>query len=95
MKQYWLIINKDTFIWTKGKKGVIYNSGKGVSEKFLNTKTIDVIITKLRVMENLYRIVLTEEQLDDKDIHALVDKLLATHSAILVENEKGKDIQFH
>ncbi len=92
MKQYWLIINKDTFIWTKGKKGVIYNSGKGVSEKFLNTKAIDVIITKLRVMENLYRIVLTEEQLDDKDIHALVDKLLATHSAILVENEKGKDI---
>ena len=30
MKQFWLIINKDTFIWTQGEKGVIYNTGKGI-----------------------------------------------------------------
>lgn len=92
MKQYWLIVNKDTFIWTKGEKGIIYNTLKSVAVKFLNTEALDEIITELKVMENLYRILLTEEQLDDKDIHAFVEKLLTIHSAVLMENKKGKDI---
>lgn len=92
MKQFWLIINKDTFIWTQGEKGVIYNTGKGIAERFLNTGTLEGIITELKVMENLYRILLTEEQLADKDIHAFVEKLLATHSAVLMGNEEGKEI---
>ena len=47
MKQFWLIINKDTFIWTQGEKGVIYNTGKEVAERFLNTGTLEGIITAL------------------------------------------------
>ena len=92
MKQYWLIVNKDTFIWTEGENGLIYNTVTGVSESFFNTEPLNSILSKLKVMENLYRILLNEEQLADKNIYVFVEKLLAIHSAVLIENEDGKDI---
>lgn len=92
MKKYWLTINKDTFIWTKGKQGLIYNSMTNMSEKFQHSDLLDKLITELHVMENLYRILLSEEEMSKAPIRAFIEKVIATHSGALTENGIGKDI---
>ena len=92
MKKYWLIVNKDTFIWTKGEVGLIYNAVTKVSERFHNSKLLDGFIKELHVMDNLYRILLDEEQLSDKHVGSFVKKLLDTSSAIITEDGENKEI---
>ena len=92
MKQFWLTINKDTFIWTKGEKGLIYNTETKVCERFHCTELLDKYIKELLVMENLYRILLSEEELSYEPVRIWVDKLLDTHSAVLTEDGTGKEI---
>lgn len=92
MKQYWLTINKDAFIWTKGETGLIYNAETKVCERFHCTELLDKYIKKLQVMGNLYRILLNEEELSYGPVRIWVDKLLNTHSAVLTEDGIGKEI---
>ena len=92
MKKYWLTINKDTFIWTKGKQGLIYNSMTNMSERFQHSDLLDKLITELHVMENLYRILLSEEEMSQEPIRAFIEKVMAIHSGSLTENGIGKDI---
>ena len=92
MKKFWLIVNKETFIWTKGKNGLIYNTITKVGRRFHNTNKLDKIVKKLLVMDHLYRILLDEEQLSDEHIGIFIKELVVTQSAILTEDRKDIEI---
>lgn len=92
MKKYWLIVNKDTFIWTKGKQGLIYNSEAKICKNFQCSELLGEFIEELQVMENLYRILLSDEQLSKEPFRTFIEQLITSNSAVLIENEKGKNI---
>jgi len=90
MKRYWLTINKETFIWTKGTYGLMYNTDNYKSATFERSVLLDKLITELNTMESLYRILLDEDQLSDKYVYAFVNKLLSSQSAVLTDVASGE-----
>lgn len=87
MKKYWLTLHPDTFIWLKGENGIVYNAINHKQVIFYNKGIIDELIVKLLHIDNLYSVAIDETCLSDNDVRRWVDNLLATQSAMLVEND--------
>lgn len=79
MKQTWITIFPDTFIWIRGTIGLIYNSKKQNEFRFTLNNRIEQICKELFLPENLYSTIVTEEDLDDNEvgwwIHCITNKI--------------------
>lgn len=66
MNKYWIYLNSSTFIWSKGEKGIIYNSTNGKSYFYDNGNEIKKLTTDLQNIKNLYCIEIEEKYLTKK-----------------------------
>ena len=77
MKKNWFTLKADTFLWLKSDKGLVYNAQNRKKFIFPLSNGIDNMCHKLLDIENLYRIELTDQELNDKDIdkwiHSIID----------------------
>lgn len=85
MKEFWLTINPNTFIWLKNGKGIVYNSDNYKSFVFHNSDPINDIYSKLMDIDNLYTVVLDAALLDDKDILNFVENIVTIQAGFLTE----------
>ena len=86
MKNYWLTLHKDTFLWIKGEEGLVYNTLNGQLFRFRNDGMLQSFVADLLRIDNLYKTNISEEQLQIPDVKAWVDSLLAIECATFIEN---------
>ncbi|WP_106831607.1 TIGR04150 pseudo-rSAM protein [Parabacteroides pacaensis] len=86
MKNYWLILNPDTFIWVKAKEGLVYNTKNYKLVHFNNEGLIEKLVEELLQIDNLYAVTLDNLQLSNQIIRKWVDDLLAIECASLIED---------
>ena len=84
MKQYWLILYPDTFLWTKNEKGLLYNTVTFAKLPFENKGELAKITETLLEIDNLYRATLSDTLLEIEEVKAWVDQVIATNSGALV-----------
>ena len=90
MKKYRLILSGDTFLWVKNIEGLAYQSKNGQMFVFSLTEKLHEICKHLLVLEHLYTIELTEEELNNPDVRNFVNQLLAIDAARLVSDTDTK-----
>ena len=69
MKEYWLTIYPHCFLWLKEEEGLVYNTQSYASVRFRNEGLLAEKAKQLAIMENLYCILLTEEELADEKLN--------------------------
>ena len=92
MKKYKLILNGDTFLWIKNDEGLAYQHKKCRMFVFCLSDKLREICNHLLILENLYTIELTEDELSNPDVRHFVDGLLNIDASRLIsesEIEKG------
>ena len=96
MKQYWLSINPDVFIWTKEEKGLVYNCRNYKFVHFCCTGELQHLINHLIQIDNLYGVEISEQTLSDAILADWIKKLQNMDAALLVENngKNAKPVSF-
>lgn len=87
MKRHWLVIDPDTFIWTKNKEGLMYNAANYAKLHFENTGEVARLVQILQDIDRLYRVSLTGEQLENKAVKTWIDSILESGNGRLVEDD--------
>ncbi|MFA8435688.1 MAG: TIGR04150 pseudo-rSAM protein [Marinifilaceae bacterium] len=85
MKNYWLYLNPETFLWSDETSILIYNSAEGLSHKFSRTKQLDQLTEQFKDLSNLYCIEITEKELADPTTLQFVDTIIESQSGNLTE----------
>lgn len=88
MKQYWLTLNPDTFLWVKQGKGYIYNTINHRIVTFSNEGILKKIVNELLNIDNLYRISLDEDTVKHPDVSSFVHNILETESGTFTQNNE-------
>lgn len=91
MKEYWLVLHPDTFLWIKGNKGLVYNSRNYEMFHFENDDLLGKLIDELLKLESLYRVTINDQDLSTETVKNWVNGLLQTDSAILIENDGSNE----
>ena len=86
MKEYWFAIYPHCFLWMKGKKGLVYNTENYAKIGFRNIGMLKQKAEQLAMMENLYCIRLTEQELADKKLYAWIQDIVNKECGTLVED---------
>ena len=86
MKEYWFTIYPHCFLWLKEEEGLVYNTQSYDSIRFFNEGLLAEKAKQLAIMENLYCIRLTEEELADEELNEWVQNMVAQECGALVEN---------
>lgn len=86
MKEYWFAIYPHCFLWMKGEEGLVYNTKNYAKILFCNEGLLAEKTGQLVVMENLYCIRLTEEELADEKLNGWVQNMVAQECSALVED---------
>ena len=86
MKKYWLVLSPDTFIWLKGENGLLYQSVNHTQVPFKNVGTIKSLAGQLDDIDNLYRVELTEEMLQQPEVNGWVRQIVDKQCGRLLEN---------
>ena len=92
MKKYRLVLSEDTFLWVKNKEGLAYQSKNYKALVFPLSEKLCEICRHLLVLENLYTVELTEEELSNCDVRHFVDQILEIDAGRLIPEtgtEKG------
>jgi len=92
MKKYRLILGQDTFLWVKNNEGLVYQSRNYRAFVFSPSDKLHEICRHLLVLEHLYTVELTEDELNTPDVRYFVDNLLEIDAGQLISNtetEKG------
>ena len=76
MKKHRLILSQDTFLWIKNNKGLVYHSKNYLTFVFSLSEKLSEICHHLLILENLYSVELTEEDMSSSDVHHFVNNLL-------------------
>lgn len=94
MKKYWLVLYQDIFLWVKNEEGLVYNasSDKHLCFRFANQGVIARITNDLLQTVNLYRSLVTEEELETKDVKEWIDTLLKFSCGKLVDIEDKSQV---
>lgn len=87
MKEYWLALHSDTFLWVKDNKGLVYNALNYKMFTFDNNDVLRGLINELQQLDNLYRVVINECELSNENVRNWVNNVLHTESGVLVEND--------
>ena len=90
--KYRLILNEDTFLWVKNNEGLVYQSKNYQSFVFSLTDKLHDICSHLLVLENLYAVELTCEDMDNSDVRHFVDKILEIDAGRLIPETKKGDV---
>lgn len=86
MKEYWFAVYPHCFLWLKGEEGLVYNTKNYAKILFCNEGLLAEKAGLLVVMENLYCIRLTEEELADEKLNGWVQNMVAQECGALVED---------
>ena len=86
MKEYWFTIYPHCFLWLKEEEGLVYNTQSYDSIRFFNEGLLAEKAKQLAIMENLYCIRLTEEELADEELNEWVQNMVAQECSALVED---------
>lgn len=86
MKEYWFAVYPHCFLWLKGEEGLVYNTKNYAKILFCNEGLLAEKTGQLVVMENLYCIRLTEEELADEKLNGWVQNMVAQECSALVED---------
>ena len=86
MKEYWFAVYPHCFLWLKGEEGLVYNTKNYAKILFCNEGLFAEKTGQLVVMENLYCIRLTEEELADEKLNGWVQNMVAQECGALVED---------
>ena len=87
MKQYWLTLNHETFLWVNRDKGCVYNTRNYRLFQFdCTNRIIRQSVDALLQIDNLYRIVINEEELASPEVKEWVDGLLKIEASQLLED---------
>ncbi len=78
-----LTVDRNTFIWVHGTKGLVYNSLNFKSFEFNMSAGIKKVCDELDVLANLYEVSLDESYVQDPLLKEWVDNMLIIHSAEL------------
>lgn len=78
MKEYWLSLFPDTFLWIRQEKGYIYNSINGRGVRFENVGTIAGLTAVLEDIDALYRVKIGEKELNIPEVKKWVKELVDT-----------------
>ena len=92
MKKYRLILSGDTFLWIKSDEGLVYQSKNHKAFVFSLSEKLQEICRHLLVLEHLYTVELSDEDLNNPDVRHFADNLLAMDAGRLIsdtETEKG------
>lgn len=84
-----LIIDKNTFLWIKKDRGLMYNSSNFKSFEFLVSDSIINICESLQVLGNLYQIPLDESYESDPVLKHWIDKIIHIGSAKIESFEEN------
>ena len=76
-----LTIDRNTFIWIKKDKGLIYNSSKFKSFEFIVSRNIRKICESLEALENLYQVILDESCIQDPILKTWINNIIEINSA--------------
>ncbi len=88
MKEYWFSIYPHCFVWLNENEGLLYNSKNGVKLRFNNDGLLRNVISKLLILENLYCITLTENELSEKELKLWIKDIEEKECGILVEKNE-------
>ena len=86
MKEYCFAIYPHCFLWLKGEEGLIYNTENYAKIRFYNDGIITEKARLFTVMENLYSIHLTEQELKDELLNEWVQRIITSECGALVED---------
>lgn len=86
MKEYWFAVYPHCFLWLKGEEGLVYNTKNYAKILFCNEGLLAEKAGQLVVMENLYCIRLTEEELADEKLSEWIQNMAAQECGTLVED---------
>lgn len=86
MKNYWLTLHKDTFLWIKGEDGCVYNTVNRKLLRFRNEGVLQPFVADLLQVDNLYKTRISEEYLLSGEVRKWVDDLLSIECAEFIED---------
>ncbi|MEG0518768.1 MAG: TIGR04150 pseudo-rSAM protein [Bacteroidales bacterium] len=89
MDEFWLIMHPDTFIWTKGNSGIVYNSRNYQSFTFSNRKILKNISRTLVNPDNLYGIILNSEQLSNLEVNQFIGNVKVIQAGVFLEKKSN------
>lgn len=84
MKKYWFYLFADTFVWTKGKNGIVYNAKNGASFLFEYAEPLKTRVDELNRIESLYRISVVENDMMTTEIKSFVKNVIRIAAGELV-----------
>lgn len=87
MKEYWLNIHPDTFIWMNNETISIYNAENGIFFKVPYSKELEKIVNDLQEVDNLYTTTITEKDLKAPAVDNWIKKLIETDCCNWVVND--------
>lgn len=85
MKTYWFTLYGDTFLWLKERNGLVYNSINKAKFIFELSPNIEKICHHLLVVDNLYTVELTEDEIDG-EIGVWIRSIINIRAGYLSEN---------
>ena len=91
MKEYWLTLQPDTFLWVKGNKGLVYNSRNYQMFHFENNAILGKLIDELLRLESLYTVIINDQDLFNETTKNWVNDLQRIGSATLIENNESNE----
>ena len=83
MKKNWLTLNSETFLWIKGEEGLLYNTLNATSFPFANIGEVEKICNELLKVDNLYSVMVSDNQLQDKKSVAWIDSIITNNMGCL------------
>lgn len=83
MKENWLTLNSETFLWIKGEEGLLYNALDAISFHFANVGEVGKICNELLKVDNLYSVTVSDNQFQDKETVAWIDSIVANKMGYL------------
>ena len=83
MKKNWLTLNSETFLWIKGEEGLLYNTLNATSFPFANIGEVEKICNELLKVDNLYSVMVSDNQLQDKKSVAWIDSIITINMGCL------------
>lgn len=89
MKKYWFYLFPGTFIWTKVRDGIVYNSENGESFRFEYAGPLKAIVDELNRIESLYRILVRDEDLMNPEIKSFINSAIGISAGDLLPESNG------
>lgn len=87
MKEYWLSIYSDTFIWVRNEKICVYNAKNKAFLKDSFSEDLKKIVDGLQEIDNLYTVIITEEDLGSSVVDSWIKRLINADCCDWVAND--------